>query len=120
MMKEDRNEEQKKNPQQDCDFVSNPEQSFEAGKKGGLPEAEAVTNQSGRSPNAGSSPSMGNHSQVENKQTPGPEGWKETPGANDNAGVREDKDGPSNNTKSGSSEEKGKGWGEPKGTREGS
>ena len=63
---------------------------------------------------------MGNSSRVEDKPTPGPTGWQETPGANDNAGVKEGQDGPAHNTKSGSSAEKGKGWGEPKGSREGS
>lgn len=101
-------------------FGSNPEKSFEEGEKGGFPETEAVTNQSGSSPNSGSSPSMGNSSRVEDQPTPGPTGWQDTPGADDQTGVKEGKDGPADNTKSGSSEEKGKGWGEPKGPREGS
>jgi hypothetical protein len=116
----DQNKEQeneKNNAKREGGFGSNPEKSFEEGEKGGLPETEAVTNQSGSSPNSGSSPSMGNASRTEDQPTPGSTDWKDTPAANDNAGVRADKDGPSHNTKSGSSEEKGKGWGEPSGPR---
>jgi hypothetical protein len=113
----DQNKEQeneKNSAKREGGFGSNPEKSFEEGKKGGLSETEPVTDQSGSTGN------MGNASRTEDRPGPGPTGWQDTPGADDRSGVKKGQDGPADNSKSGSSEEKGKGWGEPKGPREGS
>ncbi|CAN5881292.1 hypothetical protein BH24BAC1_BH24BAC1_08590 [soil metagenome] len=113
--KENENENEKNSAKREGGFGSNPEKSFEQGKKGGFPKVEEASTQA-----SGGTAGMGNASRTNDKPGPGPTDWQDTPGANDSAGVKEGQDGPSDNTKSGNSEEKGKGWGEPAGPRGGS